>query len=128
MLQDILEGISNDNTDADKMSTAFDQQHNQNQNGSSTFALPQTATGLNSTDSEEYHKTDSTPVSEGDGELRMLKMVNLKESGLRRSYRIPVVPESVQTSYQIDFTSVCEGDLLYCRVMAQTSSDQIRSA
>eukprot|EP00956_Cyclotella_meneghiniana_P037460 scaffold139228_cov59-Cyclotella_meneghiniana.AAC.1 len=31
---------------------------------------------------------DSSPVSEGDDELRMPKMVNLRESGLRRSSRI----------------------------------------
>ena len=61
---------------------------NNNQNESTNAALPQTATGINSTDSEGGHETDSSPVSEGDEELRMPKMVNLQESGLQRSPRL----------------------------------------
>ena len=113
-----FEGVQDPSADTETEDISEDISNN-NQNRSTQTALPQTATGSNSTDSEGGPETDSTPVSEGDEELRMPKMVNLQESGLRRSPRLnarkalttlltaffcsTVVPQSVQTA--IGFTT-----------------------
>ena len=79
--------------------------------------------GADARNESTSNQTNSSPVSEGDEQLRMPEMVNLHESGLRRSPRI-AARKAMFTLLTVLFCSAAIPASIYASIDAATSRIQ----